>query len=119
MATTTSTSYTARGGTITSATYYPRPQVEWGRSGSGIATVAIVDGGTGYTGTTDMATTAETGYSGSGAEFTLADTAGVIDTVSAVSAAGDGYRVGDYITVDGGGEDCILRVATLTAYDGD
>ena len=119
MATTTSTSYTARGGTITSATYYPRPQLEWGRAGSGIATVAIVDGGTGYTGTTEMTVTAETGYSGSGAEFTLADTGGVIDTVSAVTTAGDGYRVGDYITVVGGNSDCVLRVATLTAFDGD
>jgi len=119
MATTTSTSYTARGGTIASATYYPRPQVEWGRAGSGIATATIVDGGTGYTGTTGMTVTAETGYSGSGAEFTLADTAGVIDTVSAVTTAGDGYRVGDYITVDGGGGDCILKVATVTAFDGD
>lgn len=116
MATTTSTTGVAG---LTSLTYYPTPRVEYGRAGSGIATVAIVAGGTGYTGTTGMACSAEAGYSGSGAQFTLADTGGVIDTVSAVSAAGEGYRVGDYITVTGGNSDCVLRVATVTAFDGD
>lgn len=116
MATTVSTTGVAG---LTSLTYYPTPRVEWGRAGSGIAAAAIVSGGTGYTGTTGMTTTAESGFSGSGAVFTLADTAGVISTITAVTTAGDGYRVGDYVTVDGGGGNCTLRVTAVTAFDGD
>jgi hypothetical protein len=104
---------------LTSLTYYPTPRVEYGRAGSGVATVAIVSGGTGYTGTTGKTSTAESGYSGSGATFTISHTGGVIDAISAVTAAGDGYRVGDYLTVDGGNGDCVLRVDAVTAFDGD
>lgn len=116
MATTTSTTGVAG---LTSLTYYPTPRVEWGRAGSGIETASLVSGGTGYTGANGMTTTAGAGYSGAGAVFDMTDTGGVIDGFGIITAGGDGYRVGDLITLDGGNSDCVLRVDSVTAFDGD
>ena len=99
-------------GVTTSETYYPNPPIEYGRSGGTVASVVRVSGGTGYTAGT-LATT-DDNPNGSGATLTVTVTGGVVNSSATVAAGGDGYRVGDLLTVTGGGSNATFRVATLS-----
>ena len=92
---------------LTSKTYFNQPPVEWGRAGGSVATIAVGtatgDNGTsgGTNGTVDnKATTTDGGGSGLKVDLTIASnvcSAIVID--AAAAADGDGYRIGDKITI--------------------
>jgi hypothetical protein len=99
-------------GVTTSETYYPNPPIEYGRSGGTIASVVRVSGGTGYSAGT-LATT-DDNVNGSGCTLTVTVTSGVVNSSVTVAAGGDGYRVGDLLTVTGGGGNATFRVATLS-----
>jgi hypothetical protein len=98
-------------GVTTSETYYPLPPIEYGRSGGTIASVVRVSGGTGYSAGT-LATT-DDNPNGSGCTLTVTVTGGVVNASATVATGGDGYRVGDLLTVTGGGSNATFRVATL------
>jgi len=85
-------------GVTTSATAYKRPPVEPGREGGTVATVTRLTAGTGQTAGT-KATTADN-INGSGCTLTTTVTSGAV-TGQSVAAGGDGYRVGDVLTVAG------------------
>jgi len=82
-----------------------------------IATLTIVDGGTGYS--AGLAHSRAITGGGSGAEITLAVGGGIVTGATIVGAydGGINYTVGDQITVSqsGSDEECILQVATITA----
>jgi hypothetical protein len=99
-------------GVTTSETYYPLPPVEFGRAGGTVASVTRVSGGTGYSAGT-LATT-DDNVNGSGCTLTVTVTGGVINAAATVANGGDGYRVGDLLTVTGGGGNATFRVATLS-----
>ena len=92
---------------LTSKTWFPRPPVEWGRAGGAVVTIALGtetgDNGTsGAGGAIDAAATATDG-GGSGLKVDLAVggdvvTAITVDTSDAAND-GNGYRIGDKITV--------------------
>jgi len=69
--------------------------------------VTISAGGTGYTGATGVATT--TTGDGTGLTVNTTDTGGVVTAV-AINAAGSGYKLGDTITIAGGGGNATLTV---------
>jgi hypothetical protein len=78
--------------------------------------VSLVDGGTGYSSGTSVATT---GGRGSGLTVNIiADASGVVTSV-AVSSRGSGYFAGDLITVAGGNVDCNFRVANVQNSNGE
>lgn len=85
---------------LKSETYYPMPPVEWGRSGGTVTTIAVVGNGT--SGATSQAGPLATTTDGNGADLTVSTTAaaGVVTTIT-VEVGGDGYRLGDLITVTG------------------
>ena len=85
-------------GVTTSETAYKRPPVEPGREGGTVATVTRLTAGTGQTAGT-KATTCDN-INGSGCTITTTVTEGVV-TGQTVAAGGDGYRVGDVLTVAG------------------
>ena len=85
-------------GVTTTATYYPRPPVEPGREGGTVVTVTRLTAGTGQTAGT-KATTCDNA-NGSGCTITTTVTDGAV-TGQTVAAGGDGYRVGDILTVTG------------------
>jgi hypothetical protein len=99
-------------GVTTSETYYPLPPVEFGRAGGTVASATRVSGGTGYTAGT-LATT-DDNPNGSGCTLTVTVTDGVINSTVTIATGGDGYRVGDLLTVTGGGGNATFRVATLS-----
>jgi len=85
-------------GVTTSATYYPRPPIEPGREGGTVATVTRLTAGTGQVAGT-KATTADNG-NGSGCTITTTVTDGAV-TGQTVAVGGDGYRIGDVLSVAG------------------
>jgi len=85
-------------GVTTTATYYPRPPVEPGREGGTVATVTRLTAGTGQTAGT-KATTVDN-INGASCTLTTTVTDGAV-TGQTVAAGGDGYRVGDILTVTG------------------
>jgi len=85
-------------GVTTTATYYPLPPIEAGRAGGTVATVTRLTAGTGQTAGT-KATTCDNA-NGSGCTITTTVTDGAV-TGQTVAAGGDGYRVGDILTVTG------------------
>ena len=85
-------------GVTTSATFYPRPPIEPGREGGTVVSVTRLTAGTGQTAGT-KATTADN-INGSGCTITTTVTAGAV-TGQTVAAGGDGYRVGDVLSVAG------------------
>ena len=92
---------------LTSQTWYPFPPVELGRAGGAVATVALgtATGDNGTSGGTNgvkdaKATTTDGNGSGLVLDLTIGSnvcTGAVVD--AAASADGDGYRIGDKITV--------------------
>jgi len=86
-------------GVTTSATYYPRPPIEPGREGGTVVSVTRLTAGTGQTAGTGKATTADN-INGSGCTITTTVTDGAV-TGQTVVAGGDGYRVGDVLSVAG------------------
>jgi hypothetical protein len=66
----------------------------------------ITDAGTGYSNASGVATT---GGSGTGLTVDVTQTAGVIDT-AVIAAAGEGYIVGDIVTIDAGNSDATLEI---------
>ena len=77
-----------------------------------VATVAITVPGTSYTGGIGVATTGGTGI---GLTVTTTHGGGGVITGAVVYAGGIGYKVGDVVTVAGGGGDAKLTVLTVTA----
>ncbi len=85
-------------GVTTSATYYPRPPIEPGREGGTVVSVTRLSGGTGQVAGT-KATTADN-INGSGCTLTTTVTGGIVDGQT-VAAGGDGYRIGDVLSIAG------------------
>ena len=113
---------------LTSKTYFNQPPVEWGRAGGSVATIAVGtatgDNGTsgGSDGTVDnKATTTDGGGSGLKVDLTISSnvcTAIVVD--AAAAADGDGYRIGDKITVatgDSGTASAVVGYVTSLEYE--
>jgi hypothetical protein len=83
---------------IATETWYPFPGIELGRAGGAVATITLTgNGGSGATATSNLATTDD----GNGSDLTVNLTAasGVVTAMTVGSNAGDGYRIGDQITV--------------------
>lgn len=85
-------------GVTTSENAYMRPPIEPGREGGTVVTVTRLGGGTGQVAGT-KATTADN-INGTGCTITTTVTDGVV-TGQTVAAGGDGYRVGDVLSVAG------------------
>ena len=95
---------------LTSKTYFNQPPVEWGRAGGAVATIAVGtatgDNGTGG-GTNgavaDKATTTDGNGSGLVVDLTIANNVcSAIAVDAAAGSDGDGYRVGDAVTISTG-----------------
>ena len=85
-------------GVTTSETAYMRPPIEPGREGGTVVTVTRLTAGTGQTaGTKD---TTDDNINGTGCTLTTTVTDGAVDGQT-VAAGGDGYRVGDVLSVAG------------------
>lgn len=85
-------------GVTNSDTWYPFPPVELGRAGAAVATVTVTgNGGSGATTMTNRATTTDGG--GSALTVNLTASNGVVTAIAVGNNAGDGYRIGDQITV--------------------
>jgi hypothetical protein len=97
-------------GVTTSQTYYPLPPIELGRAGGTVASVTRLTGGTGQTAGTKA--TNDDNINGSGCTLTTTVTTGVV-TSQSIANGGDGYRIGDVLTVSGT-TDATFRVDTLT-----
>ena len=81
-----------------------------GRLENQILSVSITSGGSGYSATT----AGHTGGSGTGATFTYTVSTGAINSISAIATKGTGYKVGDVLTVTGGGGNATLTVTGLS-----
>tara|TARA_R110001592_G_scaffold255416_1_gene519001 strand:- start:51477 stop:52961 length:1485 start_codon:yes stop_codon:yes gene_type:complete len=92
-----------------------KPFIAEGSAGN-VATLTVSAGGTGYPSGTTTAAVATTGGSGTGLKVDITTTLAVV-TSAVINAnnGGKGYKVGDIITVTGGGGDCRLAVATVAA----
>jgi len=113
---------------LTSKTYFNQPPVEWGRAGGSVATIAVGtatgDNGTGggSDGAVDnKATTTDGGGSGLKVDLTIASNVCTVIVVDAAAAAdGDGYRIGDKITVatgDSGTTTAVVGYVTSLEYE--
>ena len=113
---------------LTSKTWFKQPPVEWGRAGGSVATIAVGTAtgengtGGGSNGTVDnKATTTDGGGSGLKVDLTISSnvcTAIVVD--AAAAADGDGYRIGDKITVatgDSGTTTAVVGYVTSLEYE--
>ncbi len=85
-------------GVTTSSTFYPRPPIEPGREGGTVVSVTRLSGGTGQTAGTKATT--DDNINGSGCTLSTTVTGGIVDSQTVV-AGGDGYRVGDVLSVAG------------------
>lgn len=97
-------------GVTTSATYYLRPPIEPGREGGTVASVTRLTNGTGQTAAA-KATTCDNA-NGSGCILTTTVATGAVNGQT-VTDGGDGYRVGDILTV-AGTTAATFRVDTLS-----
>ena len=108
----------------TSLTWYPQPPVEWGRAGGAVATItlgtATGDNGTSGAGSPIDAAATATDGNGSALKVDLAVAGDVVTAITVDADAandGDGYRIGDKITVTAANAstatDVIGYVATL------
>ena len=113
---------------LTSKTYFNQPPVEWGRAGGSVATIAVGTAtgengtGGGSDGTVDnKATTTDGGGSGLKVDLTIASNVCTAIAVDADAAAdGDGYRIGDKITVatgDSGTTTAVVGYVTSLEYE--
>jgi len=85
-------------GVTTSETSYMRPPIEPGREGGTVVTVTRLTPGTGQTAGTKATT--DDNINGVGCTLTTTVTSGGV-TGQTVAAGGDGYRVGDVLSVAG------------------
>ena len=113
---------------LTSKTYFNQPPVEWGRAGGAVATIAVGtatgDNGTGggTNGTVDnKATTTDGGGTGLKVDLTIGSNVCSAIAVDADAAAdGNGYRIGDKITVatgDSGTNTAVVGYVTSLEYE--
>ena len=113
---------------LTSKTYYNQPPVEWGRADASVATIAVGtatgDNGTGggTDGTVDnKATTTDGGGSNLKVDLTIASNVCSAIAVDAAAAAdGDGYRIGDKVTIatgDSGTNTAVVGYVTSLEYE--
>ncbi len=113
---------------LTSETYFNQPPVEWGRAGGSVATIAVGtatgDDGTGggTDGTVDnKATTTDGGGSNLKVDLTIASNKCSAIAVDAAAAAdGDGYRIGDKVTIatgDSGTNTAVVGYVTSLEYE--
>ncbi len=84
---------------LKSETSYPMPPIEWGRAGGTVTTLAIVGNGT-STATSQAGPLATTGGRGTGLTVSTTAAGGVVTAIG-VTVGGDGYRLGDLVTVTG------------------
>ena len=112
----------------TSETFFNQPPVEWGRAGGSVATIAVGtatgDDGTagGTNGTVDnKATTTDGGGENLKVDLTIASNKCSAIAVDAAAAAdGDGYRIGDKITIaasDSGTNTAVVGYVTSLEYE--
>jgi hypothetical protein len=99
-------------GVTTSQTWNAFPPVELGRSGGTIAQLTRISGGTGYSNGT-LATTTDSN-NGTGATVTVTQTGGIVAAANTVANGGDGYRLGDVLTLVGGDNNATFRVTKLS-----
>ena len=106
-----------------SETWYPLPPIELGRAGGAVAGLTLVANGTGggTPGSLDAKATTTDG-NGTGLVVDLTISAGGVCTAITVDAAaasdGDGYRIGDLITVSAANATTTNPVtATVTALE--
>lgn len=85
-------------GVTTSETAYMRPPIEPGREGGTVVSVTRLSGGTGQTAGTKATT--DDNINGTGCTLTTTVTGGIVDGQT-VAAGGDGYRVGDVLSIAG------------------
>ena len=113
---------------LTSKTYFNQPPVEWGRADASVATIAVGtatgDNGTGggTDGTVDnKATTTDGGGSNLKVDLTIASNVCSAIAVDAAAAAdGDGYRIGDKVTIatgDSGTNTAVVGYVTSLEYE--
>ena len=113
---------------LTSETFFNQPPVEWGRAGGSVATIAVGtatgdDGTAGGTNVTvdNKATTTDGGGSNLKVDLTIASNKCSAIAVDAAAAAdGDGYRIGDKITVatsDSGTNTAVVGYVTSLEYE--
>ena len=113
---------------LTSKTYYNQPPVEWGRADASVATIAVGtatgDNGTGggTDGTVDnKATSTDGGGSNLKVDLTIASNVCTAIAVDAAAAAdGDGYRIGDKVTIatgDSGTNTAVVGFITSLEYE--
>jgi len=112
--------YTITGvGGLASSTHNPFPPVELGRAGGTVVSLTVVgDGTSGATDQTDLAVTSDGNGTGLTVDSTTA--AGVV-TALAVAAGGDGgdgYRLGELVTVTGnsGGSTAVTAYVSALQY---
>ena len=91
---------------LTSKTWFNQPPVEWGRAGGAVATIALGsatgDNGTSGAGSAVDAAATATDGGGSGLKVDLAVGSDVVTGITVDAGAdndGDGYRIGDKITI--------------------
>ena len=113
---------------LTSETFFNQPPVEWGRAGGAVATVALGtatgDNGTGSgsNGTVDnKATTTDGGGTGLKVDLTISGNVCTAIAVDAAAAAdGNGYRIGDKVTIatgDSGTSTAVVGYVTSLEYE--
>ncbi len=113
---------------LTSETFFNQPPVEWGRAGGAVATVAVGtatgDNGTGSgtNGTVDnKATTTDGGGTGLKVDLTISGNVCTAIAVDADAAAdGNGYRIGDKVTIatgDSGTSTAVVGYVTSLEYE--
>ena len=114
---------------LTSETFFNQPPVEWGRAGGSVATIAVGtatgDNGTagGNNGTVDYKATTTDSLNGSGLKVDLTIASNVCSAIAvdaADAADGDGYRIGDKITVatsDSGTNTAVVGYVTSLEYE--
>ena len=124
----TAISPTSFGG-ITSDTWYSAPPVEWGRAGGAVATIAVgtATGENGTAGGTngavaDKATTTDGGGSGLVVDLTIASNVctAIVPDPAAAGSDGDGYRIGDAITIsttNAGTNTAVVGYVTSLEYE--
>ena len=91
---------------LTSKTWFNQPPVEWGRADGAVATIALGsatgDNGTSGAGSADDAAATSTDGGGAALKVDLAVGSDVVTGITVDAAAandGDGYRIGDKITI--------------------
>ncbi len=113
---------------LTSKTWFPQPPVEWGRAGAAVATVAVgtatgEDGTAGGTNgaVADKATTTDGGGSGLVVDLTIASNkCSAIAVDAAAGSDGDGYRIGDAVTIstaNAGTNTAVVGYVTSLEYE--